>query len=76
MSKTIELAKHLEKFTKPFQESRIPFVLTEVITDGEGVSLAHKVSVGEDGRGDDQTCHREDDRIRTDEERGGNASDD
>ena len=30
------MAKHLEKFTKPFQESRIPFLLTEVITDGEG----------------------------------------
>ena len=26
-----------------------------VITDGEGVSLAHKVNVGEDGYGDDQT---------------------
>lgn len=33
------MAKHLEKFTKPFQESRIPFVLTEVITDGEGAMV-------------------------------------
>ena len=33
------MAKHLEKFTKPFQESRIPFLLTEVITDGEGTMV-------------------------------------
>lgn len=33
------MAKHLEKFTKPFQESRIPFLLTEVITDGSGTMV-------------------------------------
>lgn len=30
------MAKHLDKFTKPFQDSRIPFLLTEVITNGAG----------------------------------------
>ena len=30
------MAKHLEKFTKPFQGSRIPFLLAEVITNGSG----------------------------------------
>lgn len=33
------MAKHLEKFAKPFRESRIPFVLTEVITDGDGTMV-------------------------------------
>ena len=33
------MAKHLEKFSKPFQDSRIPFVLTEVITDGDGTMV-------------------------------------
>lgn len=30
------MAKHLDKFTKAFQQSRIPFLLAEVITDGHG----------------------------------------
>lgn len=30
------MAKHLEKFTKPFQDSRIPFLLVEVLTNGAG----------------------------------------
>lgn len=30
------MAKRLDKFTKPFRDSRIPFLLAEVITDGEG----------------------------------------
>lgn len=30
------MAKHLDQFTKPFRDSRIPFLLAEVITDGEG----------------------------------------
>lgn len=30
------MAKHLDKFTKPFQGSRIPFLLAEVITNGSG----------------------------------------
>ena len=30
------VAKHLEKFTKPFQGSRIPFALAEVVTNGSG----------------------------------------
>ena len=30
------MAKHLDKFTKPFRESRIPFLLAEVLTDGGG----------------------------------------
>ena len=30
------MAKHLDKFTKPFQGSRIPFLLAEVITNGAG----------------------------------------
>ncbi len=30
------MAKHLKKFTTPFQQSRIPFLLMEVITDGSG----------------------------------------
>ena len=30
------MAKHLEKFTRPFQNSAIPFVLAEVLTNGQG----------------------------------------
>jgi len=30
------VAKHLEKFTRPFQDSRIPFLLLEVVTSGTG----------------------------------------
>lgn len=30
------MAKHLSKFSKPFQNSRIPFLLAEVITNGSG----------------------------------------
>ena len=30
------MAKHLDKFTRPFQGSRIPFLLAEVITNGSG----------------------------------------
>jgi len=30
------VAKHLRKFTTAFQQSRIPFLLAEVITDGQG----------------------------------------
>lgn len=30
------MAKRLDKFTKPFRDSQIPFLLAEVITDGEG----------------------------------------
>ena len=30
------MAKRLDKFTKPFRDSRIPFLLAEIITDGEG----------------------------------------
>lgn len=30
------MAKHLDKFTRAFQQSRIPFLLAEVITDGHG----------------------------------------
>lgn len=30
------MAKRLSKFTNAFQQSRIPFLLTEVITDGQG----------------------------------------
>lgn len=30
------MAKRLDKFTKPFRDSRIPFLLTEVVTDGQG----------------------------------------
>lgn len=30
------MAKHLRKFTTAFQQSRIPFLLAEVITDGQG----------------------------------------
>ena len=30
------MAKHLDKFTSPFQESRIPFLLAEPLTNGQG----------------------------------------
>lgn len=30
------VAKRLDKFTKPFRDSRIPFLLGEIITDGRG----------------------------------------
>ncbi len=30
------MAKRLDKFSKPFRDSRIPFLLAEVLTDGEG----------------------------------------
>ena len=30
------MAKRLDSFSKPFRDSRIPFLLAEVITDGEG----------------------------------------
>lgn len=30
------MAKHLDKFTSPFQESRIPFLLAELLTNGQG----------------------------------------
>lgn len=30
------MAKHLDKFTRPFQNSAIPFVLAEVLTNGQG----------------------------------------
>lgn len=30
------MAKHLDKFTSPFQESRIPFLLAEILTNGQG----------------------------------------
>ena len=30
------MARHLDKFTGAFQHSRIPFLLAEVITDGQG----------------------------------------
>ena len=30
------MAKHLDKFTKPFRDSHIPFLLAEVLTDGGG----------------------------------------
>lgn len=30
------MAKHLDKFTRSFRQSRIPFLLAEVITDGHG----------------------------------------
>ena len=30
------MAKYLSKFSKPFQNSRIPFLLAEVITNGSG----------------------------------------
>ncbi len=30
------MAKHLDKFSKPFQHSRIPFLLAEVVTNGSG----------------------------------------
>ena len=30
------MAKCLDKFSKPFRDSRIPFMLAEVITNGEG----------------------------------------
>ena len=30
------MAKRLDKFTKAFQHSRIPFLLAEVVTDGRG----------------------------------------
>ena len=30
------MAKHLDKFIRPFRESRIPFLLAEVITNGSG----------------------------------------
>jgi len=31
------VAKHLDKFTAPFRHSAIPFLLTEVVTNGEGL---------------------------------------
>lgn len=30
------MAKHLEKFTAPFRHSQIPFLLTEILTNGQG----------------------------------------
>ena len=30
------MAKRLDRFTQPFVQSRIPFLLTEVLTDGHG----------------------------------------
>ena len=30
------MAKHLDKFTRPFQNSTIPFALAEVLTNGRG----------------------------------------
>lgn len=33
------MAKHLDKFTGAFQESRIPFLLADVITDGSGAMV-------------------------------------
>ena len=33
------MAKHLDKFTKPFRQSRIPFLLADVITDGSGTMV-------------------------------------
>ena len=30
------MAKRVVKFSKPFRDSRIPFMLAEVITNGEG----------------------------------------
>ena len=30
------MAKHLEKFIAPFRQSRIPFLLAEVVTNGSG----------------------------------------
>lgn len=30
------MAKHLDKFTRAFRQSRIPFLLAEVVTDGHG----------------------------------------
>ena len=30
------MAKRLDKFSKPFRDSHIPFLLAEIITDGEG----------------------------------------
>lgn len=31
----VQMAKHLDKFTSPFQESRIPFLLAEPLTNGQ-----------------------------------------
>ncbi len=33
------MARHLDKFTKPFRDSRIPFLLLEVLTDGRGAMV-------------------------------------
>ena len=33
------MAKHLDKFTNAFRNSRIPFLLAEVITDGQGTMV-------------------------------------
>ena len=33
------MAKHLDKFTGAFQQSRIPFLLADVITDGSGTMV-------------------------------------
>ena len=33
------MAKPLDKFTKPFQGSRIPFLLLEVVTNGSGAMV-------------------------------------
>ena len=33
------MAKHLDKFTNAFRNSRIPFLVAEVITDGQGTMV-------------------------------------
>lgn len=33
------MARHLDKFAKPFRDSRIPFLLLEVLTDGQGAMV-------------------------------------
>lgn len=33
------MAKHIEKFTAPYRESVIPFLLAEVLTDGQGTMV-------------------------------------
>ena len=33
------MAKHLDKFTSAFRQSRIPFLLADVMTDGSGAMV-------------------------------------
>ena len=45
------MAKHLDKFTSPFQESRIPFLLAELLTNGQGGNGGSGVPVRQSGSG-------------------------